>query len=82
MKKLLDLFSEEYPNKVLEEDECAPDAFEYFEKDFVLKTKISVDFFCKSAEAKVFTQRTNIWVRGDFMLEFSADDPVHKLYTK
>jgi len=67
-------------NYLLQQDDCAPDALEYFIKD--LKEKFDIDFNIfkdksevKSLECEYYTE----YHYNGYFLEISADDPYYKL---
>lgn len=65
--------------KILEEDDCAPDAREYFAKDFYAKVGMLLSDFQRNAIA--YTSVTGIeWYKKPYYLRFSADDPFYTLY--
>lgn len=66
---------------VLQEDDCAPDAREYFNKNFADLMGLSVKEFkgCSYREA-IDEGRGIRWTRGDFVLEFHCEDPYYNLY--
>tara|TARA_Y100000310_G_C20701703_1_gene830599 strand:- start:4910 stop:5140 length:231 start_codon:yes stop_codon:yes gene_type:complete len=61
--------------KLLQEDDCAPDAREYFEKDFVTIMGMNVRDFCNIATKQDTPEDIVKYVWGDYYLEFSADSP-------
>lgn len=65
---------------LLQEDDCAPDAREYFFKDLENKFGLSYfDFHVSGEFQEVDDGMTLQWKYGKYILEISADDPYYKL---
>ena len=66
---------------ILYEDDCAPDAREYFDIDMKKITGMTVTEF---ENAAVLTELDNGMIMqyayGPFILEYSGDDPFYRLY--
>jgi hypothetical protein len=62
------------------QDECAPDALEYFEKSLVHITGYSLSEFKKAAKYTESHDGLHIeWQLDYWILEYDGDDPYHKL---
>jgi hypothetical protein len=66
------------------EDDCAPDAREYFEKDLIKITGLNLNEFREKAIriTEPSGHITDYFVKYEyngFLLEFSADDPYYRL---
>ena len=64
---------------ILQEDDCAPDAIEYFGHEFERITGLTVDEF-KKKSFRAPLQDAFIYSHKGYRLMFSADDPCYKLY--
>jgi hypothetical protein len=66
---------------ILYEDDCAPDAREYFEKDLLKITHMNIREFIDTGS---FEEKDNgmtlTWQNAEFILEYSGDDPYYRLY--
>lgn len=68
--------------KLLTEDDCAPDAYEYFAKAFENIVGMSVPKF-KQTAATIGTAELSInWEGERYVLSYAADDPFYVLYEK
>ena len=67
--------------RLLQEDDCAPDAREYFEKDFLKITEMSLrEFKILAFRQSPDDGYTETWTLGDFFLTHAADSPWYELY--
>ena len=66
--------------KILEEDDCAPDAEEYFAKDFEKLTKLTLTEFKQLKAKKESKEYSVVWDNKEFRLEIHADSPFYVLY--
>lgn len=65
---------------ILQEDDCAPDAREYFDKTLVELTGLTCAQFKKEATKVATHDKMAIkWLYGEYLLEFYGDDPYHML---
>ncbi len=65
---------------ILEEDDCAPDAREFFIKDMKEKFDLNFgDFFKEGIRTEVDELCTQYRYKG-YVLEFNGDDPYYLLY--
>lgn len=63
---------------VLSEDDCAPDAREYFNREFRQYSALDVATFKSLAQLKESDDGLTLsWVLGDVELSISADDPFY-----
>lgn len=67
--------------KVLEEDECAPDAGEYFEKEMKEKYSLSFDDF-KTVDSGDDSCIMKMAEDGKYKLEYWGDFPYWTLYER
>ena len=65
--------------RLLSEDDCAPDAYEYFCEKFEEIVGVTVDKF-KSSAFDISGLNFHRWVTNDYQLEYYADDPFYVLY--
>ena len=66
---------------LLEEDDCAPDAREYFERDFLKMVGKTMREFEKVAHKRELDDGYAVeYCFGDLVLTASADSPWYKLY--
>ncbi len=65
---------------ILAEDECAPDAREYFSKEFKETFKKSIEEF-KVEALRIDDEMSISWVYGVYRLLYAADDPFYKFQT-
>lgn len=69
--------------KVLQQDECAPDSLEYFEKDFIKETNFSLRDFISKSELTTSEDKTTITHSfNEYVLKWSCEDPFWTLYKK
>lgn len=69
--------------KLLQQDDCAPDSLEYFEKEFIKITKMNIKTFESKADYSLVDDgMTMRWELDDWILEYSADDPFYQLHEK
>ena len=61
------------------EDDCAPDAYEYFAKEFEKLVGISIYEF-KNTVTVIETNYDIIWNNERYRLVYSCDDPFYRLY--
>ncbi len=64
---------------LLKQDDCAPDSFESFCKDFIKVTNMSLQEFLIKSKIKDSIIRVHYLV-DDYLLEFCADHPFYVLY--
>ena len=66
--------------KILQEDDCAPDAREYFIKG--MKEKFGLDFYAfrKNGTRNEIDDLCIQYYYHEFTLEFNGDDPYYILY--
>ena len=66
---------------LLQEDDCAPDAREYFDKDMVRLTGMTTSEFQRHPDTVRGndTEMHREEVNGDFVLSYDGDDPCYKL---
>ena len=64
--------------KIIQEDDCAPDAFEYFNIKFQEITGMDVYEFQEKAERND-DEMTIRYVLGKYILEYAAYDPFYLL---
>ena len=68
-------------NITLQQDDCATDSLEYFNKQFMSIMNISFTDWCKSAKRTI--HHDEIQYESDtHVVSCNADDPYWKLYTK
>ena len=68
---------------VLQQDDCAPDALEYFCANFKDLMGMPVEAFKKASLRETFDEGRGLrWTRGDFMLEFHCEDPYYQLHDR
>ena len=65
---------------LLEEDDCAPDSFEYFSTKFKEIVGESVNDFSKKSSQSI-NGVSITYKKGEFILTLSGDDRTFKLYT-
>lgn len=66
--------------KLLQEDDCAPDAREYFIEEMKEEYNIDFsDFFKNGIQTEVDELCTQYRLNG-FILEYNGDDPYYRLY--
>jgi hypothetical protein len=75
----------DYTNPFLVQDECAPDAMEYFEKEFIEKMGMTVkEFKAKALKIEVDDGYGFEWLWTNegfhYCLSIEAGDPFYKLY--
>ncbi len=63
---------------IISEDDCVPDAFEYFDKQMIKYTGMSTGEF-KKAAVKVNFNMGYEWRYGKFTLSWFGDDPFYEL---
>ncbi len=61
------------------EDDCAPDAREYFEKEMKNKFNISFQDIMEKGTLITSDELTMEWRFQDYVLSYSADDPFYQL---
>jgi hypothetical protein len=64
--------------ELIQQDNCAPDAFESFEEEFVKITGMTVENF-KSVATKKFKDDECCWYFAGFALYHSSDFPFYTL---
>ena len=64
--------------KLLQEDDCAPDAREYFEKEMVKKFNLSMNDFMKKGEKHIYSTGIER-IYQNYVLSFFAEDPFYLL---
>lgn len=80
--KIFNILGEDYPKKLLVEDDCAPDAFSAFDTKASYVLGMSVKAFKENAELIVITPEDVTWVSGSYLITIAADEPQHKLYKR
>lgn len=68
--------------KVCEEDECAPDALEYFSKAVEKETGVSLHYFKQTAVRTMEDEYEIKWEFGNYLLLIAADYPFYILFKK
>lgn len=65
--------------KLVQEDECAPDSREFFNRDMITHTKMSLNEFKELSES---TEQNGVCIfnLNGFSLQWSWDDPFFILY--
>lgn len=63
---------------LIQQDDCAPDALEVFEKDFEYLTKMTIQEFQKVAFEVPF-EMGFVWSHKGYRLEWFCDDPYYTL---
>ena len=64
---------------LLMEDDCAPDALEYFYKDLKEKFDLNFDDFIEKGVRSEPDELSIEWRYKGYVLSFHGDDPFHKL---
>ena len=65
---------------ILQQDDCAPDAMQGFEKDFKEITGESRNTFMRTSRyCTIDNGYTSHYIKGKYRLSISADDPYWKL---
>lgn len=63
---------------ILQQDDCAPDSLEFFERDFTNETGLTIQEF--KDKARIETCNIGFsWTVGDYCLEWYCDDPFYAL---
>ena len=65
---------------LLQEDDCAPDAREYFIKDMKKKFKLNFTDFMKNKPKESDNEMTLNYHHNGYTLKYSGDDPFYRLY--
>jgi len=65
---------------ILVEDECAPDALEFFKKEFEEIVGESLKEFIESSDKSQGTEYSSVCIKGKYKLTHSADCPQYYLY--
>ena len=66
---------------ILMQDDCAPDAREYFEKDLVKITGMTIgEFQHQHGEPDMEDEMHMEWIHEDYVLSYDGDDPWYKLH--
>lgn len=67
--------------RILSQDECAPDALEYFKKDFLKLFEVDFEDWKKSAiKSSPDEGYTMIWDKGNIQVIYSADSPYYEVF--
>lgn len=81
-QNILTLLDEAYPNKILQEDDAAPDAREYFSIQFEKETGLKLHNFQFDAEISVRAGTSIYKANREYLLTIDSGDPFYKLYKK
>lgn len=66
---------------LFQQDDCAPDSFQSFEKSFIAEVGCNVYEFKEQNKSKNdFEDDFLIWGNDAYQLEYHCDDPFYKLY--
>lgn len=68
------------PKYTIQEDDCDPDAREYFEKGLKEKIGISLSEFKENGILIEPDELTMQWYYQGYVLEYSGDDPYYRVY--